>query len=324
MEQILKGFERVAEGSAAVRFVDVVLRGIGQVIFMNNPLTGLFFLAAIIWGAVAVGAPFIALCGILAVIVATATARIMEGESAAWRAGLLGYDSVLVGLALGTFLAPNVQLLFVVAFAAAASVVVAKAVGGFLKPYGVPSLTFGFVFMAWLFLLASHGFAGLVPGGLPGAALTGTRAVVASDPLSPGAFFAGVALSVSQVFLKDSIGAALLFLVGLAIASRVAALLAIAGAVIAVVVAHLAGAESDLVSGGLLGFSPVLTAVALGCIFRAPTPGGLVLAAFATALTVIVQAAFNAALAPLALPALTMPFVVVTWLFLLAQPQKAD
>jgi urea transporter len=36
--------------------------------------------------------------------------------------------------------------------------------------------------------------------------------------------------------------------------------------------------------------------------------------------TVVAQAAFNVALTPLAIPALTAPFVLVTWIFLLARP----
>jgi len=47
----------------------------------------------------------------------------------------------------------------------------------------------------------------------------------------------------------------------------------------------------------------VLTAVALGTIF-----------------TVVAQAAFNVAVTPLAIPALTEPFVLETWIFLLPRP----
>lgn len=323
MERILQGFERAAGASPAIRFIDVMLRGAGQVMFMDNPLTGLFFVAAIVWGAFAVDAPLVALAGLLALAVATGTALVGGFDRASWRAGLYGYNALLTGLALGTFLAPGAMLFVFVVIAGAFSVVVSEAVGRFLKVHAVPGLTFGFVLTAWLFLLASHGFAGLPAGGLPTAVLPGGAAVIASDPLAPGAFLAGVALSISQVFLKDSIIAALLFLSGLAVASLPAALLALAGAVIAVAVAHLSGAESDLVTGGLLGFSPVLTAVALGTVFGKPTPRGLAYAAFGTVVTVIAQAALNAGLAPFGLPALTMPFVLVTWLFLLARPAPA-
>jgi urea transporter len=86
---------------------------------------------------------------------------------------------------------------------------------------------------------------------------------------------------------------------------------------VAVLTAHLFGAESELITGGLLGFSPVLTAIALGTVFYQPSLRVAVYAALATAFTVIAQAALNVALTPFAIPALTAPFVLVTWLFLL-------
>ena len=83
------------------------------------------------------------------------------------------------------------------------------------------------------------------------------------------------------------------------------------------IVAHLFGAESDLVSQGLLGFSPVLTAIALGVTFHRPSPRIAAYAALGVVFTVIAQAALNVALRPFAIPALTAPFVLVSWMFLL-------
>jgi urea transporter len=127
----------------------------------------------------------------------------------------------------------------------------------------------------------------------------------------------GLLLSVSQVFLKASVVSALLLLAGLAVNSLAAAAFAFAGAILAVLTAHLFGAESELITGGLLGFSPVLTAIALGTVFYQPNWRVAVYAAVATIFTVIAQAALNVALTPFAIPALTAPFVLVTWLFLL-------
>ena len=75
--------------------------------------------------------------------------------------------------------------------------------------------------------------------------------------------------------------------------------------------------KARLITGGLLGFSPVLTAVALGTVFYQPSWRVVVYAAVATVFTVIAQAALNVALTPFAIPALTAPFVLVTWIFLL-------
>jgi urea transporter len=110
--------------------------------------------------------------------------------------------------------------------------------------------------------------------------------------------------------------AALLLLAGLAVNSLAAAF-ALAGAILAVLAAHVLGAQSGLITGGLLGFSPVLTAIALGTAVYRP---GLRVAAYTavgTVFTVIAQAALNVALTPLVIPALTAPFVLVSRLFLL-------
>jgi urea transporter len=77
--------------------------------------------------------------------------------------------------------------------------------------------------------------------------------------------------SISQVFLKGSGVSALLLLVGLAVGSLAAAAFALGGALLAVATAHVLGAESALITRGLLGFSPVLTAIALGTVFYKPS-----------------------------------------------------
>ena len=123
--------------------------------------------------------------------------------------------------------------------------------------------------------------------------------------------------SISQVFLKGDALSALLLVVGLALNSVAAALLALAGALLALCTAHALGAESQLISAGLLGFSPVLTAIALGSVFYRPGARVLAYAALGTVFTVIAQGALNVVVAPWGIPALTAPFVLVSWLFLL-------
>jgi urea transporter len=108
------------------------------------------------------------------------------------------------------------------------------------------------------------------------------------------------------------------------VSSRAAAAFALGGAILAVVAAHLLGAESELVTAGLLGFSPVLTAVALGSVFHKPGARVAAYAALGTVFTVVAQAALNVALTPLAIPALTAPFVLVSWLFLLPKQCFGD
>jgi urea transporter len=189
------------------------------------------------------------------------------------------------------------------------------------KTWGVAALTAPFVLTAWLFLLATYAFSAIEGGGLPMTAEIVPIDPAAVNPLAFGDFVQGILKSITQVFLKASILAALLLLVGLAVNSVAAAVFALAGAIVAVVTAHVLGAESDLITGGLMGFSPVLTAIALGAVFYKPGVKVAIYALVATVFTVIVQGAMNVALTPFGIPTLTGPFVLAAWLFLLPRQQ---
>ena len=78
MKTYLSGWESLCASSTALRFIDSNLRGIGQVMFQDNPLSGALFLAAIVWGSTAAGMPQVAICGAIAVVVATLTARVLR------------------------------------------------------------------------------------------------------------------------------------------------------------------------------------------------------------------------------------------------------
>jgi urea transporter len=182
---------------------------------------------------------------------------------------------------------------------------------------GVSSLTFPFVLTTWLLLLATYGFAGLT-----GSALPAGRVVTPFQPYDASSaqfldLAQGVLRSISQVFLKGNGVSALLLLAGLVVSSPIAAAFALGGAIVAVATAHIFGAESDLITGGLLGFSPVLTAIALGAVFYRPSWRVVLYALLGTVFTVVAQAALNVALMPFAIPTLTAPFVLISWLFLL-------
>ncbi len=60
MEKFLAKWKGLCGSSRVLRFVDINLRGIGQVMFQDNPLTGALFLIAIAWGSYAAGVPQVA------------------------------------------------------------------------------------------------------------------------------------------------------------------------------------------------------------------------------------------------------------------------
>jgi urea transporter len=316
-------WRRASEGSAPLRFLDCCLRGTGQVLFQDNALSGLFFLLAIGWGSYSLDVPEVAIGGLLALVVATLCAQLLRVDDAGLAAGLYGYNAFLLGIALPTFLAVSPLLWVFVVLGALVSVIATVAVNEALKPLGIPALTAPFVLVTLLLLLAANVFNGVDAATAPELGFIEPIPPQAADLLQPLAFLEGLAHSISQVFVKGYVPSALLILLGLAVGSPRAAAFALAGALVGLVVAHLMGAESQLVTAGLVGFNPLLTAVALGGVFAQPGLRGAAYALLAAVFTLLVQGAMAAIITPFGVPTLTASFVLVTWLFLLAAPDRS-
>ena len=76
--------------------------------------------------------------------------------------------------------------------------------------------------------------------------------------------------------------------------------------------------KKKLFQHGGYAFNPVLTMMAVGWVFLKPSTGSATLALLAGILTIICQAGLASFLAPIGLPTLTFPFVLVMWMFLFA------
>jgi urea transporter len=321
MSDALSSWTNVAAKNPALRFIDINLRGAGQVIFQNNPLTGLFFLAAILWGAIAGGQIDIAIGAVVALVIATATAMLLESDEDSLNQGLFGFNGVLVGAAVPTFLVDGAAMWFILVVGAAVSTVAMLAVSRVMKTWETPALTFPFVLTTWFLVLGAYSFghlpiASMGPPALPHAAGAATGA-----GLSAGELLVAWLKGPAQVFLINNPVSGVLLLIGLFVSTPWAALFAALGAAVALAVSLLLGADPASINAGLYGFSAVLTAVGLGCVFYTPSLRVAVFALLGTIFTVIVQGALDTAVAPVGIPTFTAPFVFVTWLFLLP---KAD
>jgi urea transporter len=299
-------------------FLDACLRGAGQVMFQNNPVTGALILAAVAWGAVAEDSPGVAVGALVSLGVGTATALLLRADATSVRQGLFGFNPLLTGVALPTFLGNRPSTWILVVLGGAVTTVVTLALGNVFATWNVPALTFPFVLTTWLLTLASYQFVRvtigtLTPPALAAAADTG----VARFDLTAATLATGTLKGVSQVFLVGNWVSGLLILVALAVSSRWAAGIALVAALGSTLLAVGFGAAATEVGAGLWGFSAVLTAVALGCVFFRPSPAVLLYALLGTVFTVFVQAALDTAVSPWGVPTLTAPFVFATWLFLL-------
>lgn len=305
----------IADSNGVIRFIDVTLRGCAQVMFQNNPLTGGIFFIAIFVAAYGEGNPAAAFGCVLGTVVATFTGMFVR-DRVSWLAGLYGYNGCLVGVALPTFLAVTPQLWGCIVIGSIVSVIATVSIADVLKTWKVAALTAPFVLTTWVVLLASYAFADLTASGLPVPALPRPVTEAATGSLLDASILATLFHGISEVYLFSSVVAGVLFLIGLAVESRWAAVFALGGSALAVATAAMLGANTTSTESGLYAFSAVLTAIALGSTFNKPSWRVLGYTFIGVVFTVFVQGAMNTLLAPTGIPTLTMPFVLASWLFL--------
>jgi urea transporter len=311
---------RMAQRNPAVAVVDTLLRGIGQVMFQNNPLTGLLFVVGIFVNSLKFGG--VALLGVAA---STLAAHLLGADRGLIRNGLFGFNGVLVGIGLAFFLQFDFLLAVYIVLGAAVSTIVMMALINLLTPWDMPALTAPFVLTAWLLLFAVYQFDFLQPTELiaplapdPGAAVqtqlrelaTGAGGLTVAN-LAHG-FFRGV----GEVMFQDNLVTGVIFLIAILVNSRISAAFAAAGSAVALLTALALGGDGFSVYHGLYGFNAVLCAIALGGLFFVLTWKSAVYALLAAVFSVVTFAAIAVLLAPIGMPALTAPFVLTTWLFL--------
>lgn len=301
-----------------LRFVDTALRGAGQVMFQNNALTGLLFIAGITWGAIDADTPEVAIGAVVALLVATVTAMLLAVDNASLRSGLYGFNGILVGAALPTFLHSDWRLWIYLVVGAAVSTVAMLAIANVFKTWEVPALTFPFVLTTWFLVAGAYAFANVKIDSMgPPALPTTTSAGAAHVDVTAGFLYHTLFRNISQVFLINNVATGIIFVVALLVSSRWSALFALVGSAVAIGAALVLGASAASTNAGLFGFSAVLTAIALGSVFYTPGWRVLAYALLGVVFTVIVQGALDVWVAPIGIPTFTAPFVFVTWLFLL-------
>ena len=213
--------------------LNALFTGVGQVMFQQSWLSGLVFLAGIFWGAWECGMPQVAWGAVIGTVAATAAGYLANSRSSDGAAGLWGFNGTLVGCAFPTFLPPAPLMWCALVVCAAWSTWVRDALNHVMRPWGVNSLTFPFVLLTWVFLLASHTLNGIAPEPTVAAPMAETL----DTSLQSLAIY--WLKGISQVFLINSWVTGLFFLVALAVSSRWAAAWAAVSSAVALTVATL-------------------------------------------------------------------------------------
>jgi len=263
-------------------------RGIGQVMFQNNALSGLLMLVGILLNSWQM-----ALLAIAGNVVSTLAAYFSGYSREDIRNGLYGFNGTLVGIAIGVFMPITVASLLLLVAGSCLSTWIARLFG--LQRL-VSGFTAPFIISVWILLVACNWM-------MPSLLLSSGDAVTAQT-LS---FLQAFCLNIGQVmFQGNTVLAGVFFLLGILVNSRINGLYTILGALLPIPFALLLGVDYAALNAGLMGYNGVLCAIALGD----RTWKGGVWAVMAVLLSVLLQIGGM----EWGITTLTAPFVVAVWI----------
>jgi urea transporter len=192
-EELIKGSgnpSQITESNfkwTAGEFMKATLKGVSQVTFVENWKTGVFWVVGLTlafelapfltgqdrpWWTNAFTAQWnefspLYLGGVMALVgsaIGVAMAILTKLPTAETRAGLHGFNQVLVMIALTSFIPLTPQAFMIAVFATVSCGFVMPALQRFFGMWGLPALTGPFVFTAWMFLLGISGFTNIPAG----------------------------------------------------------------------------------------------------------------------------------------------------------------
>jgi len=289
-------------------FLLASLKGISQVMLIENAITGLIILLAITTFSYTLG-----IIALLSTFIGTIIGEIGGADKESINQGLFGYNSVLTGLALILFLTGPYQWIIALAGAALAALLTATMMH-VMKNTGIPVFTFPFITITWFMILASYRLkafrltSGLVPQDLSHWELDITGKINWIE----GAFD-----GIGQIFFVQGTLSGILLFIAVFVAGWKLGLYAVLGNTVALLTSYLFGGEHTLIYMGLYGYNAILAILAVAATFNTDRHRfGLFSGILAACLTVPFTASVATWLLPYGLPALTMPFVLSAWLFL--------
>lgn len=290
------------------KFMSISLKGFSQVMLMENALSGGLILLGI-----TIHSPLLGLIALISSMIGTLVGKRWSKDKLAVQQGIYGFNSILCGIAVVLFLQSDWRWL-IVPFAAAIATFVMMALQKMLASWKIPILTYPFLLVTWIGLLITYKIDGLH---INPTFVTTSPAKWNLPIEGTPHFFIGLIKGVGEVFIIDSIWAGSLILIALFVAGWRFGMYAIGGTFISWITALSLGVDTESLNLGLYNYNAVLTMIAVGLVFDEKKRYFPLVGVFAAAVTVPITAGIEILLLPLGLPALTSPFVISTWLFLM-------
>ncbi|KAL3041226.1 hypothetical protein OYC64_019433 [Pagothenia borchgrevinki] len=298
-----------------VQLLDWVLRGVAQVMFVNNPVSGL-----LIVGGLFLQNPWCALNALIGTFISTVSALLLGQNRGAVSAGLHGYNGTLVGMLMAVFSAKGSWywwLLLPNVFMCTLCPVVSSALSSVAGKWDLPIFTLPFNILLCLHVAATGGNHPYFPqvDFKPNDHLLALNESVQSLDISQ--LFFSVPVGVGQVYGCSSPWTGGVFLLALLLCSPTICLHAVCGSAAGTLSGLALAAPHQDIFSGLWGYNSVLSCIAIGGVFYVLTWQTHLLAVFCALFSAYMTGAVSQLMSVLALPACTWPFCLSTLIFLL-------
>ncbi|XP_056147756.1 urea transporter 2 isoform X2 [Lampris incognitus] len=296
-----------------LQLLDWVLRGAAQVMFVNNPLSGL-----IIFGGLILQNYWWALNGFVGTLFATISALILQQDRGAIAAGLYGYNGILVGLLMAVFsnagnwywwlLLPNV-------FMSMMCPIVSSALASINSRWDLPVFTLPFNILVCVHMVATGHYNHHFPQVLiqPRSELPN----ITWANIDVAKLFQSVPVGIGQVYGCDNPWTGGIFIIALFISSPITCAHAVLGSTVGMVSGLALAAPFENIYFGLWGYNCVLACIAIGGMFYALTWQVHLLAMTCGFFCAYLGSAIANIMSAFGLPACTWPFCLSALTFLL-------
>lgn len=297
---------------------EAVLNSYSILFFVNNRWMALAVLAASFLNFYA------GLSGLIATAVAVVVAMMLGFNSSQVRTGIYSFNALITGIGLGTFFDPGFVFFVLLILASLLTLIISMAMSGWLFKYGLPYLSIPFVFTFWILLLPATEYANL---GLTYRNIFWMNELYAIggnsllnlyqqlESMQPGVMVETYLRSLSSVFFQDNMIAGIIVATGLFVASRIFFSLSLLGFFTAYLFAFFVGSEAASITYYNIGANFIMVAIAVGGFFLIPSKASYFWTIVLVPITSIVLLFFTRLLGMAQLPVFSLPYSVVTVLF---------
>ncbi|MCZ2259910.1 urea transporter [Sporosarcina sp. G11-34] len=287
--------------------IAISLKGFSQVLLVGNTFSGCLILIGI-----TLHSPALGVMAFLCSLVGTITGKYCGGDHSLIRNGIYSFNSILCGISTILFLHGDKRW-FIALFAAGLAAISMKMLTKVLDKWNIPVLTIPFVFITWFGLLIAYRVDTLYmdPDFVISSPAMWNLPVEGTPTL-----LTGMIKGIGEVFIIDSLWTGSLILLALFWAGWRFGLYAIIGTFVSWLTAYFIGADTYSLNLGLYNYNAVLTIIAVSLVFDKKQRKTPITGIIAAMLTVPVTAGLELLLDPLGLPALTLPFILCSWLFI--------